>query len=118
MDVNDTENTENKVSDKPTESANSTAESTEASKNDSKAPKPESCLGAFKNGITRLGIKKLLLENLRSLSYFVLLPLLFLQATLKQVTIVARRLHYYIITRMLMSLRLSKVILMMVCAGV
>lgn len=118
MDVNDTENTENKVSDKSTESANSTAESTEASKNDSKASKPESCLGAFKKRYNEIRNKKLLLEDLRSLSYFVLLPLLFLQATLKQVTIVARRLHYYIITRMLMSLRLSKVILIMVCAGV
>lgn len=58
MDVNDTENTENKVSDKPTESANSTAESTEASKNDPKAPKPESCLGAFKKRYNEIRNKK------------------------------------------------------------
>ena len=58
MDVNDTENTENKVSDKSTESANSTAESTEASKNDSKASKPESCLGAFKKLYNEIRNKK------------------------------------------------------------
>ncbi len=58
MDVNDTENTENKVSDKSTESANSTAESTEASKNDSKASKPESCLGAFKKRYNEIRNKK------------------------------------------------------------